>query len=114
MIPQITAAILAAGIATTPVPKEPQHEWKTVGEYRITNYCCGCNSPSGYQSSSGRRLKEGYVACNDFPIGTKLKIGKKIFKVMDRCGVDNTVDIFVDRYYCTCNTLNYKQVKVKR
>lgn len=108
---------MAAGIVTTPVPKDkPQHEWKTVGEYRITEYDIYCNDPVGWQSSSGKRLREGYVACNDFPFGTKLKIGKKTYTVMDRCGMDNTVDIFVENNcgYCKCNKLDYKQVKVKQ
>lgn len=110
----VTTVALTATIALTPPADKPKKaEWKSVGEYRITRYCCGCNSPTGYQSSSGKRLKTGYVACNDFPIGTKLKIGKKVYKVMDRCGVENTVDIFVDRHYCTCNTLDYREVKVK-
>ena len=110
-----TAALTVTIALTPPADKPKQAEWKSVGEYRTTTYCVGCNSPTGYQSSSGKRLREGYVACNDFPFGTKLKIGKKVYTVVDRCGVENTVDIFVenDSGYCQCDRLECREVKVK-
>lgn len=105
--------MLATTLASTPVPHKT--EWKSIGEYRITTYCCDCNEPVGRQSASGKTLEYGQVAMNDVPLGTKISIEGDIFEVTDRCGIDNTVDIFVENDgYCQCNTLDYKEVKVKR
>lgn len=51
---------------------------------------------------------------NDVPFGTKISIDGEIFTVVDRCGVDNTVDIFIenDTDVCQCDTLEYKEVYI--
>lgn len=107
--------MLATTIASTPIPHKVDN-WKSIGEYRITTYCCDCNEPVGRQSASGKTLEYGQVAMNDVPLGTKISIEGEIFTVVDRCGIDNTVDIFVenDSGYCQCDTLDHKEVKVKR
>lgn len=113
----IAAGLLSAMIATAPAPAPAQKEkpWKDGGEWRITTYCYSCNDPAGLQSKSGKQLKYGYVAMNGVPLGTKISIDGEIFEVADRCGVDNTVDIFVedDSGCCHCNTLEYKKVYIK-
>ncbi len=52
---------------------------------------------------------------NGVPFGTKICIDGEEFTVVDRCGFDNTVDIFVenDTGECQCNFLDYKEVFIK-
>ena len=77
--------------------------WECLGKIRVTEYCPCCNDPSGYSSSSGKRLKYGYVACFWLPNGTKISIEGEIFYVEDYCGTD-AIDIFVDTPDgCHCN-----------
>lgn len=112
----ITTVLLAATISATPAPA-PKAEtvWEDGGEWRITNYCNYCNDPVGHQSSSGRYLEYGQVAMNGVPIGTEICIDGEIFEVTDRCGINNTVDIYVESGDgCHCNKLEYKKVYIKR
>ena len=117
MLKTITALVVAGAIAVTPVPKkDKQPEYVNAGEYRVTQYCEFCNEPHGYDSKSGKSLEYGDVAMNDVPLGSKISIDGEIFTVVDRCGVGNTVDIFVpsNSDHCTCNLLEYKTVYIKQ
>ena len=91
------------------------HDWKSVGKKRITTYCPYCNDGSGHESKSGVYLEDGHCACNWLPMGTKVKIDEKVYTVVDVCGIDETIDIYIDHSdgYCWCNTLEYKEVKIK-
>ena len=117
MILKTIGAILIAGsVMMTPVQDKPKEkEWKSLGEYRITVFCQHCNDPGGYQSKSGKPLEYGDVAMNDVPLGSQISVDGEVFTVTDRCGVGNTVDIFIptDADYCPCNTLEYKEVYIK-
>lgn len=112
----IATALLTATISTAPAPA-PKSEpvWEPIGEWRITTYCEECNEPIGHQSSSGRYLEYGQVAMNGVTIGSKISIDGEVFEVTDRCGIDNTVDIFIenDSGHCQCDTLDYKKVYIK-
>ncbi len=105
---------MIATIATTPIPQEDN--WVNIGEYRVTTYCRYCNEPQGLQTSSGKTLEAGHVATKDLPIGTKIAIEGDEFVVTDICGVDNTIDIYVenDSGYCQCNTLEYETVYMEQ
>lgn len=86
-------------------------KWKNIGKWRITYYCASCNSPRGtHHSASGVRLKSGHVAMNGVKFGTKIKIGKKTYTVVDRVGRNRTVDIFVASRRCKCSGLHRKTV----
>lgn len=104
----LAASISVHGAAQAQMPVD-------LGEYRITTYCCACNEEYGFQSASGKNLEYGDVAMNGVPFGTKICIDGEEFTVVDRCGVDNTVDIFIenDSGCCNCNYLDYKEVFVK-
>ena len=112
----IAGALIAASMAATPAPKEKPKPWKSLGEWRITTYDIYCNEPQGRQSASGKPLKYGHVAMNGVPLGSKISIEGEIFTVTDRCGIGGTVDIFIENNagHCTCNTLDYKEVKLKK
>lgn len=118
MIKTALAGVLIAATMTTATPANkdsPKEEWVDAGTYRISNFCQFCNEQEGYQTASGRTLEYGQVAMNDVPFGTEISIDGEIFVVTDRVGVPNTVDIFVpsDKGCCTCNTLEYKNVRIK-
>ena len=108
-------ATLMKPIGSYEITAYSYHDWKSVGKKRITTYCPYCNDGSGHESKSGVYLEDGHCACNWLPMGTKVKIGKKVYTVVDVCGVDETIDIYIDHSdgYCWCNTLEYKEVKIK-
>ena len=112
----IATALLTATISTAPAPA-PKNEpvWEPIGEWRITTFCEECNEPIGHQSSSGRYLEYGQVAMNGIPIGSEISIDGETFEVTDRCGINNTVDIFIESGdgCCHCNKLDYKKVYIK-
>lgn len=85
--------------------------WESLGKCRITNYCPGCNDPANsYESSSGKELKNGMVACNWLPIGTELKINGEKYIVADTCGTE-AIDIFIDTDECWCTENYYAKVE---
>ena len=90
------------------------NEWELIGDCRITCYCQECNDGSGHESSSGKHLEYGDCACNFLPIGTVISIEGEEFTVVDTCGIDNTIDIFIDTEECNCNLLEYRKVAIKR
>lgn len=112
----IATALLTATISTAPAPA-PKNEpvWEPIGEWRITTYDIYCNEPQGRESSSGKTLEYGYVAMNGVPMGSEISIDGEVFEVADRCGIDGTVDIFIenDSDHCQCDTLDYKEVYIK-
>ena len=99
-------------VAKVNVTKSPStKKWRSLGKMRITHYCAGCNSPRGtYRSALGVRLKKGHVAMNGVKFGTKIKIGKTVYTVVDRVGRKNTVDIFIPANRCKCSHLSKKTV----
>ena len=52
---------------------------------------------------------------NMAPMGSEISIDGEVFEVADRCGIDGTVDIFIenDSDHCQCDTLDYKKVYIK-
>ena len=111
MITAVTSALLAIGVSMNAAAVDMDMP-ESLGVYRITTYDVCCNEPHGRQSASGKRLEYGDVAMNGVPFGTKISIDGEIFTVVDRCGINNTVDIFIenDSGVCQCNTLDHKEV----
>ena len=119
MLKTAIAGLLIA-VITTAAPEannkaSPKEEWKYAGEWRVTAFCEVCNDPGGTVSASGKELKYGTVAMNGVPMGSLISIEGEVFEVADRCGVDNTVDIFIPSPdgCCHCNTLEYKKIYIK-
>ena len=114
MFTGLVGVVLAAGVSMSAAQADMMPI--DLGEYRITTYEVCCNDPAGRQSASGKPLEYGDVAMNGVPFGSKISIDGEIFTVTDRCGIDGTVDIFIetDSDHCTCNTLDYKEVYLLR
>lgn len=91
-------------------------EWESIGTWRCTTYCKFCNDPAGTQSASGIPLEYGHVAMNGVPLGTQIRINGEVFTVVDRCGIDGTVDIFMEwaQDGCQCSRLDYQEVEIKK
>lgn len=99
-------------LAKLRIAKRKRRRWASIGRKRITYYCPSCNSPRGtHRSAMGVRLREGHVAFNGARLGSKIKIGKRIYTVVDRCGT-NAVDIFKDTMDCHCHSSSYENVQV--
>ncbi len=73
-------------------------ETRTITAYSCTDVLCG---PSPLTTASGQRVRDGIVAANWLPFGTKIKIpeifGDKVFVVEDRTAprYGNRVDIWL-------------------
>lgn len=112
----LTALFISLSLLAAPAAHNKESpEWKSLGEYRITVFCQYCNDPGGYQSKSGKPLEYGDVAMNGVPMGSKISIEGEVFTVTDRCGLNDTVDIFIpaDKGYCPCNILDCKEVFIQ-
>lgn len=105
MFKLITAVLIACMI------RVPVTDYQSIGEQRITSYCPACNDGQGYESTSGKELRYGYVACNWLPNGTKLSIEGEIYEVQDTCGTE-AIDIFIDTDQCYCNLNEYRKVVI--
>ena len=114
MFTGLVGVVLAAGVSMSAAQADMMPI--DLGEYRITTYEIHCNEPGGRQSASGKTLEYGDVAMNGVPFGSKISIDGEIFTVTDRCGIDGTVDIFIETNsdHCTCDTLDYKEVYLMR
>ncbi len=114
MFTGIVGVVLATGVSLSAAQVDMMPI--DLGEYRITTFDFWCNEPVGRQSASGKPLEYGDVAMNGVPLGSKISIDGEIFTVTDRCGIDGTVDIFIETNsdHCTCNTLDYKEVYLLR
>lgn len=109
----LISLLMITTIVSTNVEQITEPQWEMIGECRITTYCPHCNEPQGHQSSSGKYLEYGDCACNFLPLGTVISIEGEEFTVVDTCGMDNTIDIFIDSDSCQCNLLDYRKVSVK-
>lgn len=87
-----------------------ESHWQSIGEQRITTYCRGCDTCDiGY---AGYQLYEGCAACNFLPMGTKVRVDGNEYVIADLCGIDNTIDIYIDSDICHCDTLKFSEVEV--
>ena len=114
----ISELILGVSMLTNVAMADIDHkandtEWEIIGKCRITSYCCACNDGSGHESSSGKYLQYGHVACRWLPNGTIISIEGEQFEVVDTCGTD-AIDVFIDTDECNCNLNEYKTVAIKR
>ena len=92
--------ILAATLYTTP-PKllKDTFIWKkypVIEEKIVTAYTIGDDYTPSDIMANGEKPYIGAVASNDYPLGTKLIIGNKIYTVCDRMAEGGRVDIYMN------------------
>lgn len=81
-----TLMIVAGGVS------DSYAEWINVRCTAYSPYDCGGIT------ASGEYVHEGGVACNFLPLGTVVAIDGYDYIVNDRCGIDGTLDIFMESY----------------
>ena len=61
----------------------------------VTAYTTGDSYTPSDTMANGEKVHVGAVAHYDLPLGTKVKINGAIYTVKDRCGIPNTIDIYM-------------------
>ena len=83
--------------------------WRSLGKFEITYYCTGacCNGNSLGITASGRRLTPEVSIAVDpriIPLGSKVRIGGKVYRADDTGGaiVGNRIDVCVSSHAKAC------------
>ena len=61
----------------------------------VSAYSCGDGMTPSAMMASGETVFVGACACNFLPFGTQVRIGDNIYTVLDRCGIDDCIDIYM-------------------
>ena len=69
---------------------------KQVISCHVTAYTAGDDFTPSRTMANGEKAHVGAVASYDLPLGTKVKINGNIYTVKDRCGIPNTIDIYMN------------------
>ena len=69
---------------------------KQVISCHVTAYTVGDAYTPSDTMANGEKVHVGAVASYDLPLGTKVRINGVVYTVKDRCGVPNTIDIYMN------------------
>lgn len=69
---------------------------KQVISCHVTAYTVGDSYTPSDTMANGEKVHVGAVASYDLPLGTKVRINGVVYTVKDRCGVPNTIDIYMN------------------
>lgn len=69
---------------------------KQVISCHVTAYTVGDSYTPSDTMANGEKAHVGAVASYDLPLGTKVRINGVVYTVKDRCGVPNTIDIYMN------------------
>ena len=69
---------------------------KQVISCHVTAYTVGDAYTPSDTMANGEKAHVGAVASYDLPLGTKVRINGVVYTVKDRCGVPNTIDIYMN------------------
>ena len=72
-----------------------QHN-KQVISCHVTAYTVGDAYTPSDTMANGEKVHVGAVASYDLPLGTKVRINGVVYTVKDRCGIPNTIDIYMN------------------
>lgn len=72
-----------------------QHN-KQVISCHVTAYTVGDSYTPSDTMANGEKVHVGAVASYDLPLGTKVRINGVVYTVKDRCGIPNTIDIYMN------------------
>lgn len=86
---------------------------KQVISCHVTAYTVGdAYTPSDIMAN-GEKAHVGAVASYDLPLGTKVRINGNIYTVKDRCGIPNTIDIYMNsKQECVSFGKRYMDVEI--
>ena len=69
---------------------------KQIISCHVTAYTVGDAYTPSDTMANGEKAHVGAVASYDLPLGTKVRINGVVYTVKDRCGVPNTIDIYMN------------------
>lgn len=99
IVPGDTVATPSGAERAPLVEPVPTGHWVSAGRHRMTHYCSGrcCNGSNAGRTASGAPMATGHTVATgtEFPFGTKLLIGDRIYTVEDRGVPNGCVDILV-------------------
>ena len=79
----------------------------------VTAYTVGDSYTPSDTMANGEKVHVGAVASYDLPLGTKVRINGVVYTVKDRCGVPNTIDIYMNsKQECMRFGKKYMQVEI--
>ena len=94
------------------ISKKNQHN-KQVISCHVTAYTVGDSYTPSDTMANGEKVHVGAVASYDLPLGTKVRINGVVYTVKDRCGVPNTIDIYMNsKQECMRFGKRYMQVEI--
>ena len=94
------------------ISKKNQHN-KQVISCHVTAYTVGDSYTPSDTMANGEKAHVGAVASYDLPLGTKVRINGVVYTVKDRCGVPNTIDIYMNsKQECMRFGKRYMQVEI--
>lgn len=86
---------------------------KQVISCHVTAYTVGDSYTPSDTMANGEKAHVGAVASYDLPLGTKVRINGVVYTVKDRCGVPNTIDIYMNsKQECMRFGKRYMQVEI--
>ena len=86
---------------------------KQVISCHVTAYTVGDSYTPSDTMANGEKVHVGAVASYDLPLGTKVRINGVVYTVKDRCGVPNTIDIYMNsKQECMRFGKRYMQVEI--
>ena len=94
------------------ISKKNQHN-KQVISCHVTAYTVGDSYTPSDTMANGEKAHVGAVASYDLPLGTKVRINGVVYTVKDRCGVPNTIDIYMNsKQECMRFGKRYMEVEI--
>ena len=86
---------------------------KQVISCHVTAYTVGDSYTPSDTMANGEKAHVGAVASYDLPLGTKVRINGVVYTVKDRCGVPNTIDIYMNsKQECMRFGKRYMEVEI--
>lgn len=86
---------------------------KQVISCHVTAYTVGDSYTPSDTMANGEKVHVGAVASYDLPLGTKVRINGNIYTVKDRCGIPNTIDIYMNsKQECLRFGKKYMEVEI--
>lgn len=94
------------------ISKKNQHN-KQVISCHVTAYTVGDAYTPSDTMANGEKVHVGAVASYDLPLGTQVRIDGVVYTVKDRCGVPNTIDIYMNsKQECMRFGKKYMEVEI--
>ena len=86
---------------------------KQVISCHVTAYTVGDAYTPSDTMANGEKAHAGAVASYDLPLGTKVRINGVVYTVKDRCGIPNTIDIYMNsKQECMRFGKKYMEVEI--